>query len=138
MEAILTAAAVVLVTIQAHRNYLMIKNASNQSSGSIPVNVKVSLELPEEYWPTVTVSNDISHELDYNKLGEAVKMALIESGVALHNAQIPVIIPNPNPQPYSGPYWQTPVVSDSVGDVNVETSNESEINGIPGRKFPAR
>lgn len=91
----------------------------------------------EASWPTVNVTNEL--DIDYAKIGNAIKMALIESGVALHNAQLPVQIPVYPlvPQPPS-PYWQSPTVSqtDVVDDQEYRTINDG--TEVPVRSFPKR
>lgn len=135
MEIVIAIAAVILVGIQAQRNYLMIQAAKKPTV----VVSDVKVELGEEYWPTVTVSNDIVNDIDYNKLSGAIKKALLESGVELHNAKlpvtgIPVVIPNPEP----APYWQSPIINEVTYEDGHTTTNVVEVNGVPGKQFPAR
>lgn len=129
METIIAFAACSLLAVQIHRNYLMVKASKRSSLAPIVVNVQVpEIEIPR---PVVTTVVHEDKELDYRKLGDSIKKALIESGVALHNAQLPVVVPVP-PQlpvyPNTPPY---PIINE------VTTSNEVEINGYKAKKFPA-
>lgn len=132
MENIIIAiAAVILVAIQGHRNYLMVQAAKNVAAGTLevresePIPVQVTLVLPEEYWPTVTVSNDIT--IDYDKLAAAFN----KQEPTIINVQ-PTVIPTP-PQ-YPVPPYYNPIISEG----QATTGNEIEIDGVKGKKFPAR
>lgn len=134
METIVLAiAAVLLLGVQTHRNYLMVQASRKQSSINVVVQpAEIDYDslarAMEASWPTVNVTNE--QTTDYSKLSDAIKKALIESGVALHNAQLPVVVPVPPayPTPPSPIYY--PVIS--------ETSNEIEVDGVKGKQFPAR
>lgn len=134
MEAILAIAAVGLLVIQAHRNYLIMKG-SNKPSETI-INVEVDYEslaqAMEASWPTVTVMQESQGlEFDYEKLAEAIGK-LPAPNIIVSNPG-PVVVPTyPQPQYPSGPYWQSPTVS----EISVDTTEE--INGISVRRFPGK
>lgn len=102
METIVAVAACALLAVQAHRNYLMVKN-----SRSAPDPIFVSVTVPEIEVPSplvTTVVNE-SDSLDYIKLGAAIKTALIESGIALHNA---IYTQQPDPSWGAGSWLRPP------------------------------
>lgn len=127
MEAVIAIAAAILVGIQAHRNYLMIQAAKKPTT----VVSDVKVELGEEYWPTVTVSNDIT--IDYDALAEALSR---QEPHIIYVKSEPVIIPNPVPYHPPSPYWQTPVVSGDHTNIVGEDTNLIDINGVPAKRFP--
>ena len=132
METVIAIAACALLAVQTHRNYLMVQASKKSATNVInvvpaEVDYDALARAMEGSWPAVTVSNDF--EIDYNKLGDAIKKALIESEVAVHNAVVsePVVV-------YSTPDRSITVPVSEV----FEPTNLSEINGIPVRKFPSR
>lgn len=139
MEAILAVVGVLLLTVQTHINYLMIQAAKNNRP-----NVTV---LPPEVHVT---QPDVKMEIDYQALAEA--MANLPAPIVNVNVDNPwPVIPNPAPMPqYPSPYWQTPIVSETGGNINTyddghtitvneeQPTNILEINGIPVRRFPSR
>ena len=132
MDIVLTIAAVLLVAIQAHRNWLMINKPTQINIE--PLDHEALAKLIEASWPAVTVSNDI--QIDYDKLAEALSKQPAAVITVTTPAPLPVVIPNP--QPPSGPYWQTPVVSGLENTYDDGHSNDIEINGYQARKFPAK
>lgn len=127
MEYILAFAAIALLLVQGQRNYLIIKGYQNRA----PEPVEVTLVLPEEYWPTVTVSNDIT--IDYDKLAAAFN----KQEPAIVQVQ-PVVVNNPPASPTIVPVPQYPQPQYPVIYGETTTSNEIEINGVKGKQFPAR
>lgn len=136
---ILALAAVALLAVQTHRNYLMVQ-AAKRATTERTVNVEITAEAinydalaraMEASWPTVNVSNEIEG-IDYDKLGNAIKKALIESEVAVHNA----FVPSYEPAPYF-PATNEVIYEDGHA-TEVNTVTTLEINGTPVRRFPNR
>lgn len=127
MEAILAIAAVGLLIIQAHRNYLIIKSStSSETVIKVEVDYEALADAMEASWPAVTVSNDI--QINYDKLAEA----LSQQPAPIITVPAPTVIPNP-----PNPWWQDPIVSDDQAFAT-NTTNELEINGFPVKRYPAR
>lgn len=130
---IIAIAAVILVGIQAHRNYLMVQAAKRTTEHTSEVHVNVQ---PAEPAVDIKVEPlqrvDVAVEIDYAKLTLALAEA-IQKGMP---PQLPVVIPNPNPPyiPPSGPYWQTPIVS---GEAVIEETTIQTASGVevPIKKF---
>jgi hypothetical protein len=122
MEGIIAIAAVILVAIQGHRNYLMIQAA--KTSG---YPLEATIEVAEQAPPVV----NISFEIDYEKLADAFNRQE-PTIIRVEPVGIPpVLYPVPAPQPYPNQY---PIISDGTS----ATGNEIEIDGVKGKKFPAR
>lgn len=89
-------------------------------------------EIPQPKAPVVTVlaePSDVSFDLDYEKLGAAIKRALMEAQIAIHNANIP-------PTTHEAvPYWQAPVTSREQ-TVTHTLSTNVEIEGVPAKQYP--
>lgn len=90
-------------------------------------------EIPQPKAPVVTVlaePSDVSFDLDYEKLGAAIKKALMESQIAMHNAQLPVVVPNTPPEPRGEGWWSHTPQNESV------LATDIEIEGTPAKQFP--
>lgn len=87
-------------------------------------------EIPQPKAPVVTVlaePSDVSFDLDYEKLGAAIKKALMESHIAVHNAQLPVVIPNTTPT-------TTPLIATPQNESSLVTN--IEVEGVTAKQFP--
>lgn len=129
-NAIIAIAAVALLAVQTHRNYLMVQAAKRVQVAPV-VNVTVEpSEFAVELQPLVSQTDGI----DYDRLEEmlARMIAAINTGPAIpyYPPQPPTYIPlSPQPQ---YPYTISETGSESVN------ANEVEINGVKGKQFPAR
>lgn len=87
-------------------------------------------EIPQPKAPVVTVlaePSDVSFDIDYKKLGDAIKKALMESHIAVHNAQLPVVIPNTTPT-------TTPLIATPQNESSLVTN--IEVEGVTAKQFP--
>lgn len=89
--------------------------------------------------PTIVVqSNPSALNFDYEKFGAAIKKAILESQVALHNAEVvlPVVIPNTTPIPGTpSPLLVTAQNSNYYFDGHT-LATDVEIEGVPAKQFP--
>lgn len=126
MEYILAVTGTLLVIIQFHRNTLLKKQLDKQpTSTTICVPAPIVNVTVDPKAPMVTVlaePSDVKFELDYDRLSIAIRKALLESHVAVHNADtIPVQL-----------------IDDTDLITNTVVTPSLEIDGIPVRQFPSR
>lgn len=144
MDITLAILATALLVVQAHRNYLMVKNSSNQSSRTIAAPV-VNVEVPEAQIIVSTVQT-----LDYDKLAEALAKQPAPV-ITVIQQPAPTYIPAPHTPPVYPSYPNYPTItygefSSITADgtdlytINAEDepSNVVELNGVPIRRFPSR
>ena len=151
MEVIIAVAAVLLLGVQTHRNYLMTK-AKPVVVQPAEIDYDALARAMEASWPTVNISNDIT--IDYDKLAEAISQIKIPA-IEVHPNLNPTIVvqpapivieqgatiyptvPNPTPAYPSGPWWQGPV-SNTVPEAQQEFFTISGGEEVPVNRFPKR
>lgn len=133
MEIAIVVGIYLTLAAQTYRNHLMIAQMKRTQTAQPPV-INVTVENPEVEVLPIQTGYVESFQINYDELSRAIKMALIESGVALHNAQLPVVIPVPPtiyPNTPPSPIYY-PIISETT------TTNELEVDGVKGKQFPAR